>query len=270
MDQIGSQMDGISVHYYTLPSWTNWNAKGSATQFGEDAWIATISRALGMDGILSRHSAIMDRTDPRKHIGLVVDEWGDWYDVEPGTNPGFLYQQSTLRDALTAALNFNIFHRHIDRVVMANIAQMVNVLQSMVLTDQGKMTLTPTYWVFEMYKVHQDATFLPLSLLTPDYKYGAQIIPMVDATASRDAAGKTHLSLVNVDPNVGVSVSCELRGLSPKSVSGRVLTAPEMTSHNTFDAPNTVAPKPFTGASLANGRLSVVMPPKSVVTLELP
>jgi alpha-N-arabinofuranosidase len=222
-----------------------------------------------MDGILSRHSAIMDRTDPRKRIGLVVDEWGDWYDVEPGTHPGFLYQQSTLRDALTAALNFNIFHRHTDRVVMANIAQMVNVLQSVVLTDGSKMTLTPTYWVFEMYQPHQDATFLPVSLLTPDYRYGSQSIPMVDATASRDASGKTHLSLVNADPNVAVTISCELRGLSARSVSGRILTAPDMTSHNTFDAPNTVAPKPFLDATLAGGELSVVMPPKSLVVLEL-
>jgi alpha-L-arabinofuranosidase len=269
MDQIGSQMNGVSVHYYTLPSWTNWSAKGSSTEFNEHDWMATISRTLGMDGILSRHSAIMDRTDPRKRIGLIVDEWGNWYDVEPGTNPGFLYQQSTMRDAITTALNFNIFHRHADRVAMANIAQMVNVLQSMILTDGPRMTVTPTYWVFDLYKVHQDATFLPVSLLTPDYKLGDQTIPMIDATASRDASGKTHLSLVNVDPNVAVTVSCELRGLKPGSVSGRILTAPEMNSHNTFDAPNTVAPKPFTGASLLNGRLNVIMPAKSVVTLEL-
>ncbi|HXR08644.1 MAG TPA: alpha-L-arabinofuranosidase C-terminal domain-containing protein, partial [Candidatus Acidoferrum sp.] len=184
-------------------------------------------------------------------------------------NPGFLYQQNTLRDALLAALNFHIFHRHADRVPMANIAQMVNVLQSMVLTDGPKMTVTPTYWVFEMYKVHQDATFLPVGIQTPDYKYGNRSIPMVDATASRDTAGKTHLSLVNADPHAAAMVTCELHGLTPKSVSGRVLTAPEINSHNTFDSPNTVAPKPFTGASLSNGRLSVMLPAKSVVVLEL-
>jgi alpha-N-arabinofuranosidase len=262
-------MNGISVHYYTLPT-GSWSDKGSATQFGEDQWMSTLSRALQMDGILTRHSAIMDRTDPRKRIGLVVDEWGNWYNVEPGTNPGFLYQQGTLRDAITTALNFDIFHRHVDRIVMANIAQMVNVLQSMVLTDGPKMTLTPTYWVFEMYKPHQDATFLPVEIQTPDYNFAGQTIPMVDATASRDSSGKTHLSLVNADPNVAVMISCELRGLTAKSVSGRVLTAPDMTSHNTFDAPNAVTPKPFTGASLLDGRLSVLMPAKSVVTLELP
>lgn len=269
MTQVGQQMNGISVHYYTLPT-GNWSAKGSATQFGEEQWIATLGRTLEMDGILSRHSAIMDRSDARKRTGLVVDEWGDWYDVEPGTNPGFLYQQDSLRDALVAALNFNIFHKHADRVVMANIAQMINVLQSMVLTDGPRMTVTPTYWVFEMYKVHQGATFLPVALLTPDYKHGNRSIPMLDATASRDASGKTHLSLVNSDPNVAVTVACELRGTAPKSVSGRILTAPEMNAHNTFDAPETVAPRPFTGATLAEGRLTVVLPAKSVVALELP
>lgn len=198
-----------------------------------------------------------------------MDEWGSWYDVEPGTNPGFLYQQNTLRDALLAALNFNIFHKHADRVPMANIAQMINVLQSMVLTDGPKMTVTPTYWVFEMYKVHQDATNLPVALLTPDYKFGDRTMPMVDATASRDAAGKTHLSLVNVDPHAAVMVSCELRGLAAKSVSGRILTAAEMDAHNTFEAPGAVAPQVFTGASLAEGKLTVMLPAKSVVVLEL-
>ena len=269
MDQAGKYMDGISVHNYTLPSGSWTGPKGSATEFGEDDWITQLSRTIGMDGILSRHSAIMDRTDPKKRVGLIVDEWGSWYDVEPGTNPGFLYQQNTLRDALVAALNFNIFHKHADRVTMANIAQMINVLQSMVLTDGPKMTVTPTYWVFEMYKVHQDATNLPVSLLTPDYHFGNRNMPMVDATASRDPAGKTHLSLVNVDPHATAMVSCELEGMKASAVSGRILTAPEINSHNTFDAPDAVSPKPFAGASLAAGRLNVALPAKSVVVLEL-
>jgi alpha-N-arabinofuranosidase len=269
MEQAGTRMDGISVHNYTLPSGSWTGPKGSATDFGEEAWSTQLWRTLGMEGILTRHSAIMDRTDPKKRVGLIVDEWGSWYDVEPGTNPGFLYQQNTLRDALLAALNFHIFHRHADRVCMANIAQMVNVLQSMVLTDGAKMTVTPTYWVFAMYKVHQDATNLPVAVVTPDYKFGDRTIPMVDATASRDAAGKTHLSLVNVDPHAAVMVSCELRGVAAKSVSGRILTAPEINAHNTFDAPDAVAPQPFTGASLAEGQLSVKLPAKSVVVLEL-
>lgn len=268
MEQAGARMDGISVHNYTMTgSWSG--AKGSATEFGEDKWINTLSYTLRMDGILSRHSAVMDRTDPRKRVGLIVDEWGSWYDVEPGANPGFLYQQNTLRDALLAALNFDIFHKHADRVVMANIAQMINVLQSMILTDGPKMMLTPTYWVFEMYKAHQDATFLPVALQTPDYKFDRKTMPMLDATASRDKAGKTHLSLVNVDPNVAVTVSCDLVGMTAKSVSGRILTAAEMNAHNTFDAPDKFEPKPFAGATLTGGKLSVVMPPKSVVVLEL-
>jgi alpha-N-arabinofuranosidase len=222
-----------------------------------------------MDELLARHSEIMDTTDPDKHVGLVVDEWGTWYDVEPGTNPGFLYQQSTLRDAMVAALNFHIFHKHADRVVMANIAQMVNVLQSMVLTDGEKMLVTPTYWVFEMYKVHQDATFLPLDLQTPEYQFNGATIPMISGSASRNSAGVVHLSLVNTDPNRAAAVSCELRGLSAKSVSGTLLTGAAMNSHNTFDATDTVHPQPFNGASLADGKLSVAMPSKSVVMLEL-
>jgi alpha-N-arabinofuranosidase len=269
MEQVGTRMNGISVHNYTVPSGSWSGPKGSATQFGEDQWINVLSKSLSMDGILDRHSAIMDKNDPRKRVGLIVDEWGSWYDVEPGTNPGFLYQQNTLRDALLAALNFDIFHRHADRVVMANIAQMINVLQSMILTDGPKMTVTPTYWAFEMYKVHQDARFLPVALITPDYKFGARTMPMVDATASRDAAGRVHLSLVNVDPNVAVTVSCELEGLAAKTVTGRILTAPEMNAHNTFDTPDVVMPKTFTGATLNTGKLSVVLPSKSVVTLEL-
>jgi alpha-N-arabinofuranosidase len=222
-----------------------------------------------MDDLITRHSEIMDASDPDKHIGLVVDEWGTWFDVEKGTNPGFLYQQSTLRDALVAALNFHIFHKHAGRVVMANIAQMVNVLQSMVLTDGEKMLVTPTYWVFEMYKVHQGAAFLPVELQTPEYQFGGATVPMISASASRDTAGAVHLSLVNTDPNRPATLSCELRGLSAKAASGAVLTAAAMNSHNTFETPETVHPQPFNGASVIDGKLSVAIPSQSVVMLEL-
>ncbi len=268
MSQVGRRMNGLSLHYYTVPS-GDWGRKGSAIDFDEEQWSETLRATLRMDQLITRHSEIMDATDPDKRVGLVVDEWGTWYDVERGTNPGFLYQQSTLRDALVAALNFHIFHKHADRVVMANIAQMVNVLQSMVLTDGEKMLVTPTYWVFEMYKVHQGATFLPLDLQTPDYQFSGAKIPMISGSASRDQAGVVHLSLVNTDPNRAATVSCELRGLSTKSVTGTLLTGPAMNSHNTFDAAETVHPQPFHGASLADGKLSVAMPSKSVVMLEL-
>ncbi len=263
------RMHGLSLHYYTLPT-GNWRgSKGKATGFDEAQWITTLRRTLHMDTLVTKHSEIMDKYDPEKKVGLVVDEWGTWYDVEPGTTPGFLYQQNSLRDAIVAALNFNIFHNHADRVYMANIAQTVNVLQAMILTDKEKMILTPTYHVFEMYKVHQGGTYLPLDLKTPDYVLGEEKIPAVSATASRDSAGRIHLSLANTNPREAISVSTSLSGVSAKKVSGRVLTAPAIDSHNTFDAPSVVAPQSFSGATLKDGKLSIALPAKSVVVLTI-
>jgi len=268
MKNVGRRMNGLSLHYYTLVG-SNWPPRGSATQFTESEWHATIRHALEMDDLISRHSAIMDQTDPQKRIALVVDEWGTWYAVEPGTNPGFLYQQNSLRDALVAAVTLNIFHHHADRVKMANIAQLANVLQSMILTDKEKMILTPTYHVMEMFNVNQDATLLPTALISPDYVLGSDKMPAVSASASRDAAGRVHVSLANSDPNRAITISCDVTGMTAKSVSGRVLAAPAINSHNTFAAPNTVEPKPFNGAKLADGKLLVELPAKSVVVLEL-
>ena len=269
MDQVGRRMNGLSLHYYTLPT-GNWGKKGSATVFGEDQWFATLSRTLQMDEFITKHAAVMDKTDPQKRIGLVVDEWGTWYDVEPGTEPGFLYQQNTLRDAIVAALNFHIFHRHADRVVMANIAQTINVLQAMILTDKEKMLRTPTYWVFEMFKVHQGGTVLPVDVVSPDYAFGDQKIPAVSASATRTADGKAvYFSLANAHPRAAVTLTVSLAGYSPSAVTGRVLTAPAMNAYNTFAAPDAVMPAPFGGASLKGGTLEVRLRPKSVVVLEL-
>lgn len=262
------RVNGLSMHYYTLPTGT-WKHKGSATRFDEAEWIETLRRTLEMDGLIARHSAIMDKYDPERKVGLIVDEWGTWYDVEPGTNPGFLYQQNTLRDAIVAALNFNIFHRHADRVVMTNIAQMVNVLQSLILTDGPRMTVTPTYQVFDLYKVHQDATFLPVNLDSPAYAFGGESIPAVSATASRDAGGRIHLSLVDTDPSRGARVACRLPGTTIRSVSGRVLTAATMQAHNTFDHPDAVRPEAFGAFRAESDTLTVDLPSKSVVTLEI-
>lgn len=268
MQKAAPLMNGLSLHYYTLPT-DDWHHKGSATRFAEDEWILTLQRTLRMDELLTRHGAIMDQYDPAKRVGLIVDEWGAWYDVEPGTNPGFLYQQNTLRDAIVAGLNFHLFHAHADRVAMANVAQTVNVLQAMVLTDGAKMLLTPTYRVFEMYKVHQGATVLRVELASPDYTFGGHRIPAVSASASRDAAGKVHLSLVNTDPHEAVTVTCKLTGFAARHATGRVLTAPAMNAHNTFDQPDIVAPQPFNEATLAGENLTVNLPSKSVVVLEL-
>ena len=212
----------------------------------------------------------MDKYDPKKLVGLVVDEWGTWYDAEPGANPGFLYQQNTLRDAIVAALNLHIFQRHADRVAMANIAQMINVLQAMILTDKEKMLLTPTYHVFEMFKAHQGGTLLPVELKTPDYTSGSNTIPAVSASATRDAkSAAVHLSLVNANPRESVAIACKLAEFAPKAVAGRVLTAAEMNAHNTFPAPNTVHPEAFTGAQIEGDSLRLTLPPKSVVILDL-
>jgi alpha-N-arabinofuranosidase len=269
MNMAARQMNGLSLHWYTLPT-GNWSKKGSSTQFGEDQWFSTLRRTLRMDELIVKHSAIMDKVDPAKRVGIVVDEWGTWYDVEPGTQPGFLYQQSTVRDALVAALNFHIFHRHADRVVMANIAQTVNVLQAMILTDKEKMLRTPTYWVFEMFKVHQGGAFLPIELQSPDYAFGQEKIPMVSASATR-AADKSavHLSLANTSPVQAVTLSVKLAGVAPTSVAGRVLTAPTMNAHNTFSAPTAVQPVAFDGASVTGDTVAIKLPAKSVVILTL-
>jgi alpha-N-arabinofuranosidase len=200
---------------------------------------------------------------------MIIDEWGTWYDPEPGTNPGFLYQQNTLRDAIAAGVNLNIFHRHCDRVAMTNIAQMVNVLQAMILTDKEKMIVTPTFEVFEMYKVHQGATLIPTDISTPDYKLADQSIPSLSASASRDASGKIHLSIVNLDPNRSADVSTKLKGLRAKAVTGRVLTAEAMNAHNTFEKPNTVKAANFSGFEIKDDGIVLRLPAKSVVVLEI-
>ena len=269
MGMVGRQMNGLSLHYYTLPT-GNWRDKGSATEFGEDQWFSTLSRTLQMDEIITKHAAIMDKTDAAKRVGLIVDEWGTWYDVESGTEPGFLYQQNTLRDGLAAALNFHIFQRHADRVVMANIAQTVNVLQAMILTDKEKMIRTPTYWVFEMFKVHQGGTVLPVELISPDYVFGDQKIPALSASATRAADGKTiHLSFANTHPNAAITLTVRLAGFAPASVTGRMLTAPTMQAHNTFAVPDAVQPTAFGGVTLVAGALEIHLPAKSVVVVQV-
>jgi len=261
-------MNGLSLHYYTIPT-GRWKGKGSATKFGEDQYFSTLHNAFKMDELIKQHSLIMDHYDPQKKVGLVVDEWGIWTDEEPGTNPAFLFQQNSMRDALVAAVHFHIFQAHADRVVMANIAQMVNVLQAMILTNDHGMVLTPTYHVFEMFTVHQDATSLSLDVKSPEYKFGNQTLPAVTGSASRDKSGKVHLSLLNLDPHREITVDCAVDGVNATNVTGRILTASSMTDHNTFEDPHHVEPKAFNGASVTQGKLTVKLPPLSVVVLTL-
>ncbi|MDR0541292.1 MAG: alpha-N-arabinofuranosidase [Dysgonamonadaceae bacterium] len=268
MKNVGNRMNGLSLHYYTIPT-GNWGKKGSATQFDEAQYFATIERTLFMEELLAKHSTIMDRYDPQKRIGLITDEWGIWTDVEPGTNPGFLYQQNTLRDAILAGINLNIFNAHCDRVKMTNIAQTVNVLQAVILTDKEKMLLTPTYWVYYLYKVHQDATLLPVSLTCNKYELNGKKMDAVNVSASKDATGKIHITLVNIDPNKAQTIETDLRGVVAKKVSGQILTSEKINDYNTFDKPNTVSVKEFNGARLSKNKLSIQLPAKSVVMLEI-
>lgn len=263
MEKVGRRMDGLSLHYYT----TNWNNKGSATDFDQRLWFDTIRRSLEMDEIVSRHSAVMAERDPDKNIPLVVDEWGTWYDVEPGTNPGFLYQQNTIRDALVAGVTLNIFHKHADRVKIANLAQLVNVLQAPILTDGAKMILTPTYHVLEMYKVHQDATHLPSEVAGPHYTLDRADLDQLNASASKAKDGTIHVSLCNLHHDEPLDVQCRLNGAKIGSATGRLLAADTIQAHNTFDEPEKVKPTDLQGIQVNGDALTLALPPRSVAVV---
>ncbi|WP_202080578.1 alpha-N-arabinofuranosidase [Caldalkalibacillus salinus] len=270
MREAAHLMDGLSLHYYTIPG-DFWKGKGSATDPSEDQWFITLKKALHIDELITKHSTIMDQYDPQKRVSLIIDEWGTWFDVEPGTNPGFLYQQNTIRDALVAGLHFHIFHNHNDRVQMANIAQMVNVLQAMILTDKDKMILTPTYHVFEMFKVHQGATRLSVDTVSSQaYEYNGESIPAVNVNASKNQDGTVNISLCHVHPHDESEVTLDLRGIEKVSdVAGRILTANESNAHNTFEKPDHVAPQNFEDVRLSGHKLTVKLPPMSVAMLTL-
>jgi alpha-N-arabinofuranosidase len=259
---------GISLHYYTVPT-GNWDHKGAAVGFPESEWASTLSRTRELEGMIEKHEAIMDKADPQKKVGLMVDEWGTWYDPAPGSNSAFLVQDNTLRDALVAATNFHIFMRHADRVRMANIAQMVNVLQSMIRTDGTRMVLTPTYYAFLIYEPFQGATALPVQVNSPDYALGSSKLPAIDATAARGADGTTYIGLVNADPNQEADVALSLAGARTGKITGQLLTGAKMDSRNEFGQAEQVHPVPFTGAHWSGGNLQVRMPAKSVVVLTL-
>lgn len=259
-------LDGISVHHYSV---INWGNKGSATQFSENEYFRTMQQAWRMEKFISRNSEVMDKYDPKKKVALVVDEWGGWYETEPGTNKAFLYQQSTMRDAMIAGLTLNIFNNHADRVRMANLAQCINVLQSVILTNKEKMILTPTYHVMEMYKVHQDAVSLPLQITTSKYIAGNDSIDAVNASASRDKNGSIHISLVNIHATQVQTVKINFEKNKYKNISGRILQSAAIQDHNTFEKPETIAPKSFSGARFESDELVVTMPAFSVVVLEI-
>ncbi len=277
MNNVGHRMNGVSLHYYTVTGWSG--SKGSALNFSKDDYYWTMGKCLEIEDVINRHSKIMDEKDPKKQIGLLVDEWGTWWDEEPGTIKGHLYQQNSMRDAFVAALSLNVFHRHTDRVRMANIAQVVNVLQSMILTDQkgtGHMVLTPTYHVFEMYKGFQDATYLPMdfkcdsmAVRGDNHASGGRKIPALSTSAAKQKDGSMIISLANVSVDKAQSVEINVDGAAVKAVEGRILTCKAVTDYNDFDNPNRVAPTAFKDAKLKKGVLTVKVPAKSIVVLNL-
>ncbi len=263
-------MDAISLHHYVRGS-GGWGEgqKGSATNFDEAEWFALMRNTLTVYPLLERSKEIMDKYDRQKRIALFVDEWGTWWDAEPGTNPAFLYQQNTLRDAVSAGIFLNAFNEHCDRVKMGNIAQTNNVLQAMILTKGADMIVTPTYHVFEMYKVHQVATLLPSDMICRGYGPEGQQLASLVASVSRHRSGQIHVSICNLDPERSADLICELEGVTPKRVSGRVLTAAAMNAHNTFEAPNVVKPVVLDAVKVDGGKVAVTLPARSVTVLTI-
>ncbi|MCM1416723.1 MAG: alpha-N-arabinofuranosidase [bacterium] len=258
-------MDGLSLHYYTMPG-ADWDHKGSATAFGETEWYATMAKAYRMKELIERHSAIMDRYDPDKRIGLIVDEWGCWFDVEPGTNPGFLYQQNTMRDALVAGVTLNIFNKHCDRVKMACIAQLVNVLQSVILTEGPKMILTPTYHIFHMYQCHQGAELVE-SCIEGNKSVGVEEkaqVPFLDESASVDTDGFVNVTLANLSAQEDAPVELSFMELMPKEIRADILKG-KMNAHNTFDEPENIKEEAFTAFEAKDRKISFTVPAGSVI-----
>lgn len=267
LPQFHGFMNGLSLHYYTHPE--GWEVKGSATDFDDKVWYKTLNKTLFMDTLIKNHATIMDEFDPEKAIGMIVDEWGTWFTCEPGTNPGFLYQQNTMRDALVAGINLNIFNKHCDRVKMANLAQMVNVLQAVILTEGDKMILTPTYHVFRMYQHHQNAqlldSYVDTELIGVEEEYK---VPNLHESVSLSEDGKVHITINNLSITDCYEVESLLADVVIKNVKGEILTN-DMAAYNTFENPNKVEPKDFTGATYEDNNIRFTIPPCSVLHLEV-
>ncbi|KKM80314.1 hypothetical protein LCGC14_1341110 [marine sediment metagenome] len=258
-------LQGVALHHYSV---IDWKAKGPDVNFDEETYFKTMKESWLMEELIVKHTAIMDKYDEDKKVDLIVDEWGGWYEVAEDSNPGFLYQQNTMRDAMIAGMNLNIFNNHADRVKMANLAQAVNVLQAVILTEEEKMILTPTYHVMNMYKVHQDATLIPLSFDSPMYKFEDESLPSLTVSASKDETEKVHISFTNIDTKNANSVSIDLNELGLKNMTGSILSSANLQDHNTFENPNAIVPKGFTNFKFKKGLLEVEVPPFSVLVLE--
>lgn len=259
MERAKDHMDGLSLHYYSVPN--GWPPNGSATQFSTKQWAEVMKAALHMGTLLEQHTAIMDKYDPEKKVGLIVDEWGTWFESEPGSTPGFLYQQNSMRDAVLAAIHFHLFHGYADRIHMANIAQTVNVLQAMILTDGAKMIKTPTFWVFEMFKHHQGGQVVELEVEIPKITVEGIELPAISISATQKD-GVLTTSIANLDAENDRVLELPIGEVSEV----RVLTGATMTAHNTFEEPENV--KPVAGSyESVNGIVQVTLPKYSIVTV---
>ncbi len=260
-------MDGLSLHYYVHPE--GWEKKGSATEFDDATWYKTLAKALYIETLINNHGSIMDQYDPDKKIGMIVDEWGCWFTVEPGTNPGFLYQQNTMRDALVAGISLNIFNKHSDRVKMANIAQMINVLQSVILTDSEKMLLTPTYHVFHMYQYHQNATrldsFVEADMIGEEKGY---MVPDLQESVSKDSEGVITVTLTNLSVKDSIVIDMIFTEFSPKEIKGELLEAGTH-DYNTFEKPQTVQREEYSGFTIQDNHVSFTIPAHSVILIRV-
>ena len=261
-----SLLSGVALHHYSV---LDWKDKGPSVTFNEAQYFKTMQEAWKMEEFVTRHSTILDKYDPDKQVALLVDEWGGWYNVEDGTNPGFLYQQNTMRDAMIAGLTLNIFNNHADRVRGANLAQMVNVLQAVILTKDEKMLLTPTYHVMKMYNVHQDATLIPTHIEAPDYKFGTDKLAAVSASCSRDASGRLNISLTNIDYSRSNEITVELKGENFSKVSGTILSSTKINDHNTFEQPEKISTAVFKNVKLEKQILKLTIPAHSVIVLKV-
>lgn len=259
------RFEGVSIHHYSV---INWSKKGSSTAFTDEEYFKAMQQAWRMEEMVRKNAEIMDKYDPQKRVALIVDEWGGWYETDP-EGRGQLYQQNTIRDAMIAGLTLNIFNNHADRVRMANLAQIVNVLQAVILTDKEKIILTPTYHVMEMYNVHQDALLVPSQLISNDFVQGNSRIQAVTVSASKNQNGKLYISLTNIDNKNSQEIDISINGFKANKLSGRILTSTKVQDHNTFDNPTNISPKPFKSATLIKGNLKVSLPPNSVVVLEV-
>ena len=259
-------VSALALHHYSVISWVD---KGPSIDFTEAQYARTMEEAWKMEELVSRHCTVMDKYDPNKSVDLIVDEWGGWYNVEPGTNPGFLYQQNTMRDAMIAGVSLNIFNNHADRVKGANVAQIVNVLQSVILTNEEKIILTPTYHVMKMYNVHQDAKLIPINFTSPIYQYENKKMNAVSVSASKDEMGSMNVSLTNIDLNKSQTIEIDIRGEDYNKVNAQILSSAKISDHNTFESPEMVKPKEFKGVTLKNGILNMTLPPFSVVVVNL-